>query len=79
MFILTLGEKITLLRKKKNILQKELAKYLGIKAVSLTNYETDKQRPPYETLVKIADYFDVSLDFLLREVTLQETDKHKGC
>lgn len=35
---------------------------LGISRVNYTRYETDKVRPDYETLIKLADFYNVSLD-----------------
>ena len=57
-----LGKKLKELRKGENLTQKELAKILGISRVNYTRYETDAVRPDYETIVKIADYYNVSLD-----------------
>ena len=45
-------------------MQKEMAEYLGITPRSFQQYEGGKRRPDYETLVKIADLLDVSLDYL---------------
>lgn len=39
-------------------------KKIGISRVNYTRYETNKSRPDYETLLKIADFYDVSLDEL---------------
>ena len=57
-----LGKKLKELRKSENLTQEELAKILGISRVNYTRYETDAVRPDYETIVKIADYYNVSLD-----------------
>ncbi len=61
----TLGNKIECLRKQKNICQKELAIYLHVSISTISNYENDVHEPDLPTLVKLADYFDVSTDFLL--------------
>ncbi|MBR1954601.1 MAG: helix-turn-helix transcriptional regulator [Clostridia bacterium] len=37
---------------------------LNIGRVNYTRYETDKVRPDYETLIKIADFYNISLDEL---------------
>ena len=63
--MLEIGKKLKDLRKSENLTQEELAKRLSIPRVNYTRYETDKVRPDYETLIKIADYFDVSLVYLL--------------
>ncbi len=61
----SLGSKIICLRKQKNICQKELAIYLHVSISTISNYENDVHEPDLPTLVKLADYFDVSTDFLL--------------
>lgn len=48
-----------------NVSQKELAHVLGIGASSLSQYETGKREPDFQTLSKMADYFGVSVDYLL--------------
>lgn len=57
-----LGTKLKELRLANELTQEQLSKILGIMRVNYTRYETGKVRPDYETLIKIADYYDVSLD-----------------
>lgn len=52
-------------RKCKNFKQKEMAELLGIKLRSYQQYEGGQRRPDYETLVALADYLDVTTDYLL--------------
>ena len=52
------------LRKQVNKTQEEVAKELKLQKQTYQNYELGKREPDIETLKKIADYFDVSLDFL---------------
>lgn len=52
------------LRNEKNITLYKLAADTGISNQMLSNYELNKTNPPLETLIKLADYFDVSLDYL---------------
>ncbi|MBQ3047139.1 MAG: helix-turn-helix transcriptional regulator [Clostridia bacterium] len=59
-----LGRKLNELRKAYNLTQAEFSKKIGISRVNYTRYETNKSRPDYETLLKIADFYDVSLDEL---------------
>lgn len=53
------------LRLEKNITQKDLAKHLGVTDRSVGYYETGQRTPPPDILEKIADYFNVSVDYLL--------------
>lgn len=57
-----IGKKLKELRLAENLTQDQLAKKLNINRVNYTRYETDKVRPDYETLIKIADFYDISLD-----------------
>ena len=53
------------LRKMKNISQLKLALDLNMNQNSISRYKNGEREADYETLVKFADYFDVSLDYLL--------------
>ena len=57
-----IGSKLKSLRKAENLTQDELSKKLNIGRVNYTRYENDSVRPDYETLIKIADFYDISLD-----------------
>ena len=53
------------LRKEKGISQLKLALDLNISQNSISRYETGEREADYRTLILIADYFDVSIDYLL--------------
>lgn len=53
------------LRKKRNISQLKLAMDLQLNQNTISRYETGTREADYSTLIKIADYFDVSIDYLL--------------
>lgn len=61
-YILQIGNKLKELRISEGLTQQELSVKLGISRVNYTRYETDKVRPDYETLIKLADFYNVSLD-----------------
>ncbi|HEF1899108.1 helix-turn-helix domain-containing protein [Bacillus cereus group sp. MYBK108-2] len=61
----TFGNIIRDLRKQKGITQKELAKSLQLSESTIGMYERNERQPDYNTLIRIADYFKVSTDFLL--------------
>jgi HTH-type transcriptional regulator, competence development regulator len=79
----SLGSNIKKLRESENISQKDFAQKIGISNVVLSRYEKDERKPDYDMLKKIADYFEVSIDFLLgreenrktNEDTLEEVNK----
>ncbi len=66
---MNLGETIKKLLEQYNITQKELANELSITPSALGNYVQNTREPDYRTLIKIADYFHVSTDFLLNHTT----------
>lgn len=59
------------LREEKNITQKDLSKYLGVSDRSVGYYETGQRTPPPDIIEKIADFFDVSVDYLLGRTTIR--------
>jgi repressor LexA len=63
------------LRKKKGITQKELASYLGISRQAYANYEAQTREPPIETLIQLADFFEISVDELLRKECNENINK----
>lgn len=59
-------ENLIKLRKSAKKTQQDLADYLGVSRQAYANYENDTRKPDYETLLKLAEYFSVSIDWLLR-------------
>lgn len=53
------------LRKDKGLTQDEAASIFGVKLSTYQKYERDAISPPYDTLIKIADYYGVTTDYLL--------------
>lgn len=60
------------IRESKGLTQKEVADDLEIGTSTLSQYETGKREPDNSTLVKIADYFNCSVDYLLGRVDSPE-------
>ena len=67
-----IGERIRTLRG--DLQQKDLAKDIGISVQVLSNYEINKNDPPLSVAVKLAEYFGVTLDYLVNG-TVQPVDK----
>jgi transcriptional regulator with XRE-family HTH domain len=59
-----IGTRLKKLRKDKNLTQAELSLRLSISRSSLSLYEINKREPDSVTINKIADFFEVSLDYL---------------
>ena len=53
------------LRENRDVKQVEVANAIGIAPSSYSNYEQELHMPDYTVLIKLADYFDVTLDYLL--------------
>ncbi|HDR4901578.1 helix-turn-helix transcriptional regulator [Bacillus thuringiensis] len=74
----TFGNIIRDLRKQKGITQKELAHSLQLSESTIGMYERNERQPDYNTLIRIADYFNVSTDFLLgRDFNVKEDRNNK--
>lgn len=75
------ADRIKKLRKEHNLTQVEFAKIFNISNGTIAMWETAKRQPDFETLLKIADYFNVSTDYFfgrennLRQDILSEEDK----
>lgn len=54
------------LREDHDLTQETIAKYLGLEQQSYSNYENGNRSIPLTVVVKLADYYKVSTDFLLR-------------
>jgi len=59
------GQRISHLRESMNLTQTELARRLGITRASLSHYETGRRVPDFETISKMADFFGVSVDYII--------------
>lgn len=71
---LTIGEKIALLRKEKNITQAELAEYLFLAPQTVSRWEVGSGAPEITLLPKIAAFFGVSIDELFGLTSLERAD-----
>ena len=60
------GERIRSLRKARKWSQADLGRLIGVHKVTVGQYESGDRSPSYDVLLKIADTFKVSTDYLLR-------------
>ncbi len=83
---MTLGNNIIKIRKDNNMSQEEFAEVFNVTRQTISNWENSKSYPDIQTLIKISDNFNISLDVLLKEdielvknidVKVKETDKYK--
>jgi transcriptional regulator with XRE-family HTH domain len=62
---MSFGDRLKKLRKSKNLSQQEFANRIGINRSTYSRYEIDDNQADYDTLKKISDFYDVSIDYLL--------------
>lgn len=60
-----IGKRLREIREIHNLLQKKVAKDMKLSQQTISLYESDKRNPDLETLIKLADYFHVTTDYLL--------------
>lgn len=56
------------LREDRDLRQSDLAKMVGIDQRTISNYETGKSNPDSDALIRLADFFNVSIDYLVGRV-----------
>lgn len=66
-----IGKVLTDLRKEKGLSRQELSDKFDISVHTYIKYENESTRPPYEFLVKLADFYNVSTDYLLGRTTVR--------
>ncbi len=75
---MTNGERIKYLREKSGLTQKDVATRLGLEPAAISKYELDMREPNIEAIKKLANMFNVSIDYLLGrtpDVFVNEADK----
>lgn len=68
------GDKLKELRKNNNISQEKLGEYLNVTSTAIYSWEINRTQPSIENIVKIADFFNVTTDYLLG---FNQEDFHK--
>ncbi len=63
--IMDFGDRLKLLREKAGLTQKFVAEKIGVKNNTLSSYESAKRQPDYETLRKLADLYEVHIDYII--------------
>ncbi len=74
---MTLGQKIAALRKEHRLTQHQLAEKLGAHGNNITRWESDRFRPTTQTLQRLAEIFEVSIDELLADDEAPSLSKDK--
>lgn len=77
------GKRLRLLRTERELTQEELGKVLGVGKTTISQYESEVRKPDADMLKRIAQFFDVSVDYLLglteekRPVKLETLAAHR--
>lgn len=66
------GTRLHTLRKERKLRQEDMAKQLGIARTTYAMYEQGKREPDYNTLIKLATFFEVSIDYLLGTTEIKQ-------
>lgn len=67
-------ERLKKLRKKEKLTQKDIATFLNISQPAYQQFESGKKKMNLETMEKLADYFNVSIDYLLGKTDIPDFD-----
>ncbi|MFE9080942.1 helix-turn-helix domain-containing protein [Bacillus mobilis] len=66
------GIRLHTLRKERRLRQEDMAKQLGIARTTYAMYEQGNREPDYNTLIKLATFFEVSIDYLLGTTEIRQ-------
>ncbi|HDR6217350.1 helix-turn-helix domain-containing protein [Bacillus cereus group sp. MYBK249-1] len=66
------GTRLHTLRKERKLRQEDMAKQLGIARTTYAMYEQGNREPDYNTLIKLATFFEVSIDYLLGTTEMRQ-------
>ena len=67
----TIGNRITILRTRKGMTQKKLAQLSNITEASLSRYENGLREPKINTLIKLSDVLDSTVDYLIGKTDIE--------
>ena len=69
------SKRLRILRENIDINQEKLGKILGLSTSTIGMYEQGRRQPDNETLLKLSDFFDVSVDYLLGKTEIKNYNK----
>ena len=72
-----LGQMIRMIRKENELTQEDFAQKFNVTRQTVSNWENEKSYPDLQTLVKISEEFDCSLDVMLKENTIMTEELNK--
>lgn len=72
---MTFSERLADLRKSRNLTQKQVYEAVEMSMVGYQRYEYGTREPAFQKLIALADYFDVSIDYLVGRTDNPEVNK----
>ncbi|SHJ68416.1 helix-turn-helix domain-containing protein [Desulfofundulus thermosubterraneus] len=72
------GERLAYLRNQRGLSQAELARLLDVGQSTIAMYEKNKRSPDHHSLIRLADFFGVSTDYLLGRIDQPHANEHEG-
>lgn len=70
--------RLKLLREEKGLIQKDVAKLLSVSIPAVNQYESGKRDMSTETVIKLAEYFNVTTDYLLGKSDIRNPEQLKN-
>ncbi|KNF08525.1 putative transcriptional regulator [Gottschalkia purinilytica] len=72
---MSFSKRLKQLRKEHQLTQEELAQKISKNRSTIAGYETERKEPDHETLILLADFFEVPLDYLLGRTDIRNIQK----
>ncbi len=76
---MTLGEKLSKLRRENNYTQEQLAGILGVSRQAISKWESDVAFPETDKIIKLSDMYNCSLDYLLKDDVNEKNSANSKC
>lgn len=74
-WVIKMENNLKKLRKERNLTQIALQMQTGIEQALISKFESGERVPPTETLLLLADFYDVSIDYILCRTDRREVNK----
>lgn len=75
---MSIGQKLSDLRKSKHLSQEEVADRLGVTRQTISKWETDQSTPDFDKIIPICELYGLSSDELLGNINSNDTKEKKG-
>lgn len=75
--MVTFGQRLKKLREERGLTQQDVADILNVGRPTIAGYETKGKQPDYDKLKILANYFDVSVDYLIGNTDIRKTGPRK--